>query len=229
MSSGTGSIIYSDDLTSWTVANVFPNEYREGGNPLLEVNGEIWAIFPLYTCKSSNGKTWTKVSNNIPVPTAKYRGCAYGNGIYALVLWHRDVSGNTMGSTSLYISTDGVTWSSHSMPTANASDYAWGMRFNNGIFVLYHGQFTMDPNTFEVTSSSMIFYVSTDGKNWTSVPTLSSSSGNTYTFEKIIIDNCFTIRLGKDLYISPDCKNWTLYSSLPVVPSSYLGGALVSQ
>lgn len=90
----------------------------------------------------------------------------------------------------LWISTDGQAWQSLlwplGLPPVGLSDYAAGLEFNNGIFILSVGGITA---------------ASTDGVRWTLGAAVNMS-------RVVAAANCFLGLAGTTLYHTPNCSTW---------------------
>lgn len=96
------------------------------------------------------GYTWQTAT--LPITSSGWRGLIYGNGVFVMAQY---------GTTAGFISSDGVSWSSTTIPNANWNSSVFG----GGVFVLL-------ANGGNVCASS------TDGTNWNSRTLPSSATWN---------------------------------------------------
>ena len=202
-------ITCGSNASSWT-ARTLPNS--NGGWYLTSAygNGRFVTVSanssPGVAAYSLNGQTWT-ASNALGVNGVQWYGLTYGNGLFIAV-----------GSgTNAIRSSDGITWSTSTLPNAN-----WGaITYGNGVFVT-------------LASGSRIAATSPDGINWTQYATAlpvsadwwsSVAFGNgVFVAVAASVDNTMVVT-------STDGITWTQQAALPVSAQwravTYAGGRFV--
>ncbi|MTD33927.1 phage tail protein [Paludibacterium denitrificans] len=140
----------------------------------------------LYSYSSPDGINWTKRSMGA---TASWDSVAYGNGVFVAV---------ANGTATMATSSDGMTWTTHTMPNS----YWKAVAFGNGVFVA-------------LANNTSIAATSPDGVTWTqrAIGISANWSALTYgngVFVAVAMTNntvCAT---------SPDGVTWTFGGTLPV-------------
>jgi hypothetical protein len=97
-----------------------------------------------YLSSSSDGTNWTDRT----IPAGVYSGVAFGNGLFV-----------APRGTHAAISSDGITWSSVSLPSIGSGQSTGGIAFGNGMFVV---------SASSGDGSVIRIFRSTDGSTWTS-------------------------------------------------------------
>ena len=165
-----------------------------------------------------NGSTWTNlVENGVyknPVMQAVL-SVAYGNDTW--------VVGTAQDTTTLYYSTDGITFNSNT--TINLGVATRGIAYGNNIFV------AVGNTTYTGTSSDTSIIYSSNGINWllpnTSVYLGVPRSDGGYTVQYgngvFVVGGITDVGGTASLYISADGTNWTSNSSIANVVAVAFG------
>ena len=206
-----GTILTSPDGISWTVRTSPTSSDLKGityGSNKFVAVGNSGTILT-----SHDGISWTVQTS--PASGTDLTGIAYGNNTFV-------AGGNFLNG--FITSTDGVTWSYHSLPSDPAfSFFLDRITYSNNTFFARgaktcNGGWTCMPSSYDVA------YSSPDGSTWTSVATSQypSLAGDGYG---VIYGNGIYLKLPDDTYIttvsvSSDNVTWTQVS-LPSPSSIY--------
>lgn len=113
---------------------------------------------------STDGVTWTGTANALPAPPtgASWASIAFGNGVFVAI------SGGSVDSNVAAYSTDGITWTSATLPSSiNWTKLAFGTISGTNYFVAISGG-TVDSNVTAFSTNG--------GATWTTGGTLSASA-----------------------------------------------------
>jgi hypothetical protein len=173
---GGGAIANSTDGITWATSVT-------GQSVLDIVYGEKWVAVGSsnYLATSTNGISWT--SRTGPFPTTSIHRVAYGNNIYVCV-----------GDTGqVATSTDGITWDNRSTQAGFGTSGIDILMFGNGVFMACSG----------AGSGNNGLKTSTDGINWETITTASTTSGLLFNFDGAFggaaskfLNNQFIIAMG---------------------------------
>jgi hypothetical protein len=135
------------------------------------------------TSTSSDGTNWTDRT----IPAGLYSGVAFGNGLFV-----------APRGTHAAISSDGITWSSVSLPSIGSGQSTGGIAFGNGMFVV---------SASSEDGSVIRIFRSTDGSTWTSHAVSFVSAAITYATGLFAAT---TSTSSTDVWTSGNGTSWTL-------------------
>lgn len=158
--SNPGTVVYSDNGTTWTAASHSVNSVQWYG--LAYGNGRYVATGNNMAITSVDGITWTQPT----IPTGNWNSITYGAGLFVAV--------STGGGQSIATSPDGITWTLRS--TALPSSQTWQpIAFGNGVFVV-------------IAQNTSVAATSADGITWTqrTLPATASWNWVTYGVDRFV-------------------------------------------
>ena len=153
-----------------------------GGKAVAVASGEAVSI-------CFNGYPWSDTIGTLPV-SQRWGAICYGNGKFVAI----QADKNYMTKTAAY-STNGVNWTSVTLPTPSAGDIFYSIAYGGGKFV--------------ITASSKRIYYSSDAVSWTQV---TMSGSNIAAITKLFYVNGQFIGFSDratSVMFSTDGKNWT--------------------
>jgi len=142
------SFVHEDRDTGTSATTDVVEDMAPGGGQFAVVHDKAGTI------ATFTGATWT--DHATPVG-AYFRGVAYGNGT-----WVAAGGGGPRGGAIVISQDNGVTWVDRTPPGTTSSDYFYGVAYGRGRFVV------VEPSLHNAALTS------TDGRNWTRVPTATS-------------------------------------------------------
>jgi len=155
-----------------------------GNGMVVEGNGIVVGVEDKYAWASLDLKTWTRVQLPLTSAGDDIRSAVYGNGAFIV----------TTNGDYVLRSTDGVTWSKHTVYPSLS------LTFGNGVFV--------------GTAQNGIIVTSSDGKSWTDQTTVSTLLSGVTFCNKIFLAKTSENRI----MTSPDEMTWTVNTPSQTIP-----------
>lgn len=186
-----GTILTSPDAITWTTRT---NPFQSN---VVACNSVVWSGSQWFivgdNCilNSSNGTTWTLISNKVPWRYGYFPLAANNLSQVSFVAWDHTV-------TSFYSSSDGLTWTQR---TPDANFYCNTIEYFNSIWIAigYHSSYGAG------------VYTSSDGITWT----LRATPAGTSTLKSIAFSGSRYVAVGESgtVISSADAITWTNHST----------------